>query len=278
MPSVSSAGQQGTVVRADPEISARVSRRAFCAGATSAPAVSDLAAPAMAAPVGAFRWGSISPGFTVFVTSYIVAKKLDANHGLKLPAPTLYSSYTTYYNDFVANGSDVIVIDWNRRVGHLARGSSRLAESQEPDLDLGPERELAGLLARRDRHGGVAVRRVGLSSTGDGAARPHRLHPAERVRIPSLDAFVALRDGAGAGASRGRHLERERHVPSLEGAVVDGRAEPGRLDGASPELAAGDRGRERDPVQVGEAPLPARERRRPVGDVGGVHGTRPTRG
>jgi NitT/TauT family transport system substrate-binding protein len=59
------------------------------------------------------KWASLSPGFTILITDYIVSKGLDKKHGINLGKPTEYTSVSTYYNDFVAGQYDVCVGTWD---------------------------------------------------------------------------------------------------------------------------------------------------------------------
>jgi NitT/TauT family transport system substrate-binding protein len=73
-----------------------------------------LGIPLTAMAQGAeLKWASLSPGFTILITDYIVAKGLDKRYGINLGRPTAYTSVSTYYNDFVAGQYDVCVGTWD---------------------------------------------------------------------------------------------------------------------------------------------------------------------
>jgi NitT/TauT family transport system substrate-binding protein len=59
------------------------------------------------------KWANLTPGFTILVTEYMLAKGIDKKHGLNLGAPTSYSAVSTYYNDFVAGNFDVCPGSWD---------------------------------------------------------------------------------------------------------------------------------------------------------------------
>jgi NitT/TauT family transport system substrate-binding protein len=69
---------------------------------------------AVASPASApLRWASLTPGFTVFLTDYMIATGIARKYGLDLAAPTAYTSVSTYYNDFVADNYDICIGSWD---------------------------------------------------------------------------------------------------------------------------------------------------------------------
>jgi NitT/TauT family transport system substrate-binding protein len=59
------------------------------------------------------KWANLTPGFTILVTEYMLAKGIDRKYGLNLGQPTSYSAVSTYYNDFVAGNFDVCPGSWD---------------------------------------------------------------------------------------------------------------------------------------------------------------------
>jgi NitT/TauT family transport system substrate-binding protein len=73
-----------------------------------------LAAPKRAAAAAqAYRWASLTPGFTLFMTEFVQATGLDRQYGLSLGKPTSYTSVATYYNDFIAGNYDICIGSWD---------------------------------------------------------------------------------------------------------------------------------------------------------------------
>jgi NitT/TauT family transport system substrate-binding protein len=60
-----------------------------------------------------FKWASLTPGFTPFLTDYMVATGIDKKYGLNIGKPTSYTSVSTYYNDFVAGNYDICIGSWD---------------------------------------------------------------------------------------------------------------------------------------------------------------------
>jgi NitT/TauT family transport system substrate-binding protein len=96
-----------------------VNRRSFLK-ATSAQGIAlGLAGAGLSLPPFALaesddpRWANLTPGFTVLVTEYMLAKGIDKKYGLKLGKATTYSALSTYYNDFVAGNYDVCIGSWD---------------------------------------------------------------------------------------------------------------------------------------------------------------------
>lgn len=94
-----------------------ISRRRFlrtaAAGGVAAAAGLGLGLrSAQAANIPA-SWANLTPGFTLLITQYIQAKKLDEKNGVQLGAPTTYTSVGTYYQDFVAGRFDVCMGTWD---------------------------------------------------------------------------------------------------------------------------------------------------------------------
>ncbi len=58
-------------------------------------------------------WANLAPGFTILITQYMRAKKLDEKNGIQLSAPTTYTSVGTFYQDFVAGRFDVCMGTWD---------------------------------------------------------------------------------------------------------------------------------------------------------------------
>lgn len=96
-----------------------VSRRDFLRGTAASAAMGAAAGGlglhmpmARAAGIQA-SWANLSPGFTILVTEYMAAKKLDEKNGLSLGKPTNYTSVSTYYQDFVAGSFDICIGTWD---------------------------------------------------------------------------------------------------------------------------------------------------------------------
>ena len=85
-------------------------RRMLAAGAGTALAMSAGVSRAAGKPG---RWAYLTPGFTVLLVKYLVAKNLLEKHGVTLEAPQEYASVSTYYNDFAAGNYDVSVGSWD---------------------------------------------------------------------------------------------------------------------------------------------------------------------
>lgn len=58
-------------------------------------------------------WANLSPGFTILITQYMLAKKLDEKNGLQLGTPINYTSVGTFYQDFVAGRFDICMGTWD---------------------------------------------------------------------------------------------------------------------------------------------------------------------
>lgn len=58
-------------------------------------------------------WGNLTPGFTILITQYMQAKKLDEKNGIQFAAPINYTSVGTFYQDFVAGRFDVCMGTWD---------------------------------------------------------------------------------------------------------------------------------------------------------------------
>src|SRR3954469_23166144 len=96
-----------------------ISRRDFLRG-TAASAAFGAAAGGLGLHLPLARaagiqasWANLSPGFTILVTEYMAAKKLDERNGLALGKPTNYTSVSTYYQDFVAGSFDICIGTWD---------------------------------------------------------------------------------------------------------------------------------------------------------------------
>lgn len=59
------------------------------------------------------KWANLTPGFTILVTEYMLAKGIDKKYGLNLGQPISYTAVSTYYNDFVAGNFDVCQGSWD---------------------------------------------------------------------------------------------------------------------------------------------------------------------
>jgi NitT/TauT family transport system substrate-binding protein len=59
------------------------------------------------------KWANLTPGFTILVTEFMLAKGIDKKYGLNLGQPTSYSAVSTYYNDFIAGNFDVCMGSWD---------------------------------------------------------------------------------------------------------------------------------------------------------------------
>ncbi len=91
------------------------SRRRFLRAATAggiAAATGLGVRPAMAASVPA-SWGNLSPGFTILITQYMAAKKLDEKNGVQFGEPINYTAVSTFYQDFVTGRFDVCMGTWD---------------------------------------------------------------------------------------------------------------------------------------------------------------------
>lgn len=87
-------------------------RRSFLKAATAAGAALTLPRFGLAQDQQ-LRWANLSPGFTILMTEYIIAKGLAKKHGLNLAKPANYTSVPTYYSDFVAGNLDVCIGSWD---------------------------------------------------------------------------------------------------------------------------------------------------------------------
>ena len=59
-------------------------------------------------------WASINPGsFTTFIMEFMRKRGLDKKHGIALPAPIVYTSVGSYYNDFVVGNYDMCMGSWD---------------------------------------------------------------------------------------------------------------------------------------------------------------------
>ncbi len=91
-------------------------RRVFLkeAGGIAVGALTVGVAPfAYAASGPTFSWANLTPGFTIFLSEYIIVKGLDKKFGLSLGKPTSYTAVSTYYNDFVAGNYDICIGSWD---------------------------------------------------------------------------------------------------------------------------------------------------------------------
>jgi NitT/TauT family transport system substrate-binding protein len=73
----------------------------------------SMSSPALAQPMASLKWANLTPGFTILITEYVMAKGLDKKFGLDLGKPTSYTAVSTYYNDFVAGNFDVCMGSWD---------------------------------------------------------------------------------------------------------------------------------------------------------------------
>ena len=92
-----------------------ISRRRFLRAAGGIAAAAGLGAglrSAWAAGVPA-SWGNLTPGFTILVTQYMLAKKLDEKNGVQFGEPINYTAVSTYYQDFVTGRFDVCMGTWD---------------------------------------------------------------------------------------------------------------------------------------------------------------------
>lgn len=94
--------------------SSHVSRRTVLGAALTAGA-GLVAAPTVlrAQTKPEIRCATATPGFTTVFYDVIRDRKLDDKHGFKLGDPVLNASIGTLFNDFVANGSDLIIASWD---------------------------------------------------------------------------------------------------------------------------------------------------------------------
>jgi len=58
-------------------------------------------------------WGNLTPGFTILITQYMAAKKLDEKNGIKFGTPINYTSVGTFYQDFISGRFDVCMGTWD---------------------------------------------------------------------------------------------------------------------------------------------------------------------
>jgi NitT/TauT family transport system substrate-binding protein len=58
-------------------------------------------------------WANLSPGFTILITQYMLAKKLDEKNGVQFGTPINYTSVGTFYQDFIAGRYDVCMGTWD---------------------------------------------------------------------------------------------------------------------------------------------------------------------
>ena len=59
-------------------------------------------------------WASINPGsFTTFIMEFMRKRGLDKKHGISLPAPIVYTSVNSYYNDFVVGNYEMCMGSWD---------------------------------------------------------------------------------------------------------------------------------------------------------------------
>ena len=92
------------------------SRRVVSAGIASCAAVGavNILAPAVATESTEISWAAINPGsFTTLVMEYMIKRQLDRKYGLRFPKPAVYTSVTTYYNDFVVGNYDLCMGSWD---------------------------------------------------------------------------------------------------------------------------------------------------------------------
>ena len=95
---------------------AGLSRRVVSAGIASCAAVGavNILAPAVATESTEISWAVINPGsFTTLVMEYMIKRQLDRKYGLRFPKPAVYTSVTTYYNDFVVGNYDLCMGSWD---------------------------------------------------------------------------------------------------------------------------------------------------------------------
>lgn len=93
-----------------------ISRRRFLRTATAggiAAAGLGLGLPVARAAGMPASWANLTPGFTLLITQYMQAKKLDEKNGVQLGAPITYTSVGTYYQDFVTGRFDVCMGTWD---------------------------------------------------------------------------------------------------------------------------------------------------------------------
>lgn len=65
------------------------------------------------AQTSSLKWANLTPGFTILISEYVMAKGIDKQFGLDLGKPTSYTAVSTYYNDFVAGNFDVCIGSWD---------------------------------------------------------------------------------------------------------------------------------------------------------------------
>lgn len=94
-----------------------ISRRQFlrtaAAGGVAAAAELGFGLPTAWAASTQVSWGNLTPGFTILITQYMQAKKLDEKNGIQFGTPMNYTSVGTYYQDFVAGRFDVCMGTWD---------------------------------------------------------------------------------------------------------------------------------------------------------------------
>jgi NitT/TauT family transport system substrate-binding protein len=94
-------------------ISRRQFLRAAAAGGVAATAGFGLGMDSAFAAGTPASWANLSPGFTILVTEYMLAKKLDEKNGVLFGTPTNYTAVSTFYQDFVAGRFDVCIGTWD---------------------------------------------------------------------------------------------------------------------------------------------------------------------
>lgn len=90
----------------------RFLRNASLGGVAAASALGWLPRSARAALTPA-SWANLSPGFTILLTQYMQAKKLDEKNGLQFGTPINYTAVSTFYQDFVTGRFDVCIGTWD---------------------------------------------------------------------------------------------------------------------------------------------------------------------